>query len=197
MAAWLLLVAAAPVHAIVQLGVQGNYVSDKFSSGSRESGFGFGGYGRFTLGIPLLLTFGAGLYADFATLKSDVAGQNDSRQLRAGGELAVYLDVIGNVIGFIPHARFGFGYVGNTRTVTVSSGAGQVAGDVVYYGTGGHSIFGLTKQIVPLVYLFAEGGLQWSSLTPAIPTALKNAGLTLSDITTSGWRASLGAMLWI
>ena len=52
-------------------------------------------------------------------------------------------------------------------------------------------------KVVPMVYLFAEGGAQWSSLTASVPDALKSSGLGLSDITTTGWRASIGAMLWI
>ena len=184
---------SAPAFSIAQIGVQGNYINDTFSSGSKGTGFGLGGFARFTVGLPMLVTFGFGPYIDYTTLKIDKTGAADQKQVRVGGDLVVYADIIGNLIGLTPYGRFGFGYEGNTSSVT----AGTLTGDVLYYGTGGHTIFGLTVKVVPLVYVFAEGGAQWSSLTASVPDALKNAGLGFSDITTTGWRASIGAMLWI
>jgi hypothetical protein len=189
----ILLGATAPAFSIAQIGVQGNYINDTFSNGSKESGLGVGGFARFTVGLPMLVTFGFGPYIDYTTLKSDKAGLADSKQVRVGGELVAYLDIVGNLIGLTPYGRFGFGYEGNSRSVTIAS----TTGDVLYYGTGGHTIFGLTMKVVPMVYVFAEGGAQWSSLTASVPDALKTNGLSLSDITTTGWRASIGAMLWI
>jgi hypothetical protein len=184
---------SAPAFSIAQIGVQGNYINDTFSSGSKETGFGVGGFARFTVGLPMLVTFGFGPYIDYTTLKSDKSNLADQKQVRIGGDLVVYADIIGNLIGVTPYGRFGFGYEGNSRSVTV----GTATGDILYYGTGGHTVFGLTMNVVPLVYVFAEGGAQWSSLTASVPDVLKTSGLSLSDITTSGWRASLGAMIWL
>lgn len=181
----------APAFSIAQIGVQGNYVSDTFSNGSSNaSGTGIGGFARFTVGIPMLVTFGFGPYVDYASL----TGPNSStmKQLRAGGEIVAYADIIGNLIGLTPYGRFGWGYVGNTNPISI----GNASGDVVYYGTGGHTLVGLSYKVVPMVYLFAEGGAQWSSLTASVPAALKSVG-SFGDQTTSGWRASIGAMLWI
>lgn len=184
---------SAPAFSIAQIGVQGNYINDTFSSGTKETGFGVGGFARFTVGLPMLVTFGFGPYIDYTTLKSDKTGLADQKQARIGGELVVYADIIGNLIGLTPYGRFGFGYEGNSRSLTV----GTTTGDILYYGTGGHTIFGLTMKVVPMVYVFAEGGAQWSSLTASVPDALKTSGLPFGDITTTGWRASIGAMLWI
>lgn len=190
---------ATPAFSIVQLGVQGNYTSDKFSSGTTYSGVGFGSFARFTVGIPLLITFGAGPYLDYGSLSGGPSGSPDTKQLRVGGEVVVYADIIGNVLGVTPYARFGFGYEGNTvkTTYTVSGTAATATSDALYYGTGGHTLFGLTMKVLPLVYVFAEGGVQWSSLSPSLPSELKNAGVTASDLTTSGWRMSIGAMIWL
>lgn len=173
---------SAPAFSIAQLGVQGNYqnVTYKQATSDSYSGFGFGVVGRFTAGIPLLITFAAGPYMDFGTLTKTGAG--DISQLRVGGEVALYADVVGNLIGLTPYARFGYGYENNsaknsTGTTTTS-----------YSGGGGHTIFGLTLKVVPLIYVFAEGGAQWSSVS---------ASAANSDISTSGWRASLGAMVWL
>lgn len=184
---------SAPAFSIAQIGVQGNYINDTFSSGGKGTGFGLGGFARFTVGLPMLVTFGFGPYIDYTTLKSDQAGSTDQKQVRVGGDLVVYADIVESLIGLTPYGRFGFGYEGNTQSVTI----GPVTGDVVYYGTGGHTVFGLTLKVVPMVYVFAEGGAQWSSLTASVPDALKTSGFSPPDITTSGWRASLGAMLWI
>jgi hypothetical protein len=184
---------SAPAFSIAQIGVQGNYTNDTFSNGAKYSGFGFGGFARFTVGIPMLITFGAGPYIDYGSLSGGPSDRPDAKQIRAGGELVVYADIIGNVLGVTPHARFGYGYQGNAMKVTYTLGAQSVIADGLYYGTGGHTLFGLTMKVLPLVYLFAEGGVQWSSQTTS--SELKAAGLT--DITTSGWRASLGAMIWL
>lgn len=173
---------SAPAFSIAQLGVQGNYqnVTYKTSASSDAySGFGFGVIGRFTAGIPLLITFAAGPFMDFATLTKTNAG--DISQLRVGAEIALYADVVGNVIGLTPYVRFGYGYENNSAKATTTTVASS------YSGSGGHTIFGLTLKVVPLIYVFAEGGAQWSTVSAT-------GG---SDISTSGWRASLGAMVWL
>ncbi len=172
----------APAFSVAQLGVQGNYqnVTFKPSSGSLGySGFGFGAVGRFTAGIPLLITFAAGPYMDFATLTTSTAGNGDISHLRVGGEIAIYADVIGNVTGgFTPYARFGYGYENNSVKGTTTTTS--------YSGSGGHTIVGVSKSLVPLVHVFVEGGAQWSSLSASG-----------TDLTTSGYRLSLGAMIWL
>jgi len=184
----------APAFSIVQFGANGNYISDKFSSSdSRYSGLGFGGFGRLTVGIPLLVTVAGGGYFDYGTYSGGPSTAPDTKQIRAGVEAALYLDVIGNLISLTPYARFGFGYVGNTAKTTILG----TAGDMFYYGTGGHTIFGLTYKLVPMIYLFGEGGVQWSTLTASVPDALKTYSNLFPDITSQGWRASLGVMLWI
>lgn len=189
----LILGATAPAFSIVQFGAQGNYINDTFSNGGKNSGVGFGGFGRLTVGIPLLITVAGGGYFDYGTLTSNTTGGSDAKQLRAGAEAALYLDVIGNLIGLTPYARFGFGYEGNTSTVTV----GTSSADLLYYGTGGHTLFGLAYKVLPMVYLFGEGGVQWSSLKASVPDVLKTYSSSFNDITAQGWRASIGAMLWI
>ncbi|AFM10894.1 hypothetical protein [Turneriella parva] len=191
-----LLGAAAPAFSIAQLGVQGNYTSLTFdsstSSGSvsnKYSGVGFGAFARFTAGIPLLITFGAGPFMDYGTIKGGPATAPESTHLRVGGELVVYADVVGNIIGVVPYGRFGYGYEGNSTKTTI----GTVTTDYLYYGSTGHTLFGLTLKVLPLIYVFAEGGIQWSSLT--VPSEIKALGV--SDVSTTGWRASIGAMLWI
>ncbi|MFO1470815.1 MAG: hypothetical protein U1F27_07265 [Turneriella sp.] len=189
---------SAPAFSIAQIGVNGNYTSDKFSNGTTFSGVGFSGFARFTAGIPLLVTFAFGPYVDYSSLSGGPASSPDAKQLRAGGELVVYLDVVGNVLGLTPYARFGYGYEGNTLKTTYTATGNTVAStaDALYYGTGGHTLFGLTYKVLPLIYLFAEGGIQWSSLTASIPSAA-SAYVSASDLTTSGWRMSLGAMIWL
>jgi hypothetical protein len=188
---------SAPAFSIAQIGVNGNYTSDKFSNGTTFSGVGFSGFARFTAGIPLLVTFGFGPYVDYGSLSGGPASSPDAKQLRAGGELAVYLDVVGNILGLTPYARFGYGYEGNTLKTTYAISGINATSDAFYYGTGGHTLFGLTYKVLPLIYLFAEGGIQWSSLTASLPSELKAAGVSASDLTTSGWRMSLGAMIWL
>ena len=188
---------SAPAFSIAQIGVNGNYTSDKFSNGTTFSGVGFSGFARFTAGIPLLVTFGFGPYVDYSSLSGGPASSPDAKQLRAGGELAVYLDVVGNVLGLTPYARFGYGYEGNTLKTTYAISGVNATSDAFYYGTGGHTLFGLTMKVLPLIYVFAEGGIQWSSLSASLPSELKNAGVSASDLTTSGWRMSLGAMIWL
>ncbi len=188
---------SAPAFSIAQIGVNGNYTSDKFSNGTTFSGVGFSGFARFTAGIPLLVTFGFGPYVDYSSLSGGPSSSPDVKQLRAGGELAVYLDVVGNVLGLTPYARFGYGYEGNTLKTTYAISGVNATSDAFYYGTGGHTLFGLTYKVLPLIYLFAEGGIQWSSLSASLPSELKNAGVSASDLTTSGWRMSLGAMIWL
>ncbi|MFO1526891.1 MAG: hypothetical protein U1F16_13070 [Turneriella sp.] len=184
---------ATPAFSIVQMGAQGNYISESFSSGTKYSGVGFGAFARFTVGIPMLITFGAGPYVDYGSLSGGPSTSPDAKQLRAGGEVVVYADIIGNVLGVTPYARFGYGYTGHSLKVTYSAAGQSVIADGLYYGTGGHTIFGLTMKVLPLVYVFAEGGVQWSSQTTS--SELKSAGL--GDLTTSGWRMSLGAMIWL
>lgn len=188
---------SAPAFSIAQIGVNGNYTSDKFSNGTTFSGVGFSGFARFTAGIPLLVTFAFGPYVDYSSLSGGPASSPDAKQLRAGGELALYLDVVGNVLGLTPYARFGYGYEGNTLKTTYSISGVNATSDAFYYGTGGHTLFGLTYKVLPLIYIFAEGGIQWSSLTASLPSELKTAGVSASDLTTSGWRMSLGAMIWL
>jgi hypothetical protein len=185
----ILLGATAPAFSIAQIGVQGNYINDTFSSGSKASGVGLGGFARFTVGIPLLITVGGGPYVDYGTLKSDQAGAADVKQLRAGAEVVVYADVIGNLIGLTPYGRFGYGYEGNTQAV--------LGYDILYYGGGGHTVFGLTMKVLPMIYVFAEGGAQWSSLKPSVPSQLSAVSSQFNEITAQGWRASLGVMIWI
>ncbi|MBN8221784.1 MAG: hypothetical protein J0L53_12730 [Spirochaetes bacterium] len=182
---------SAPAFSIAQIGVQGNYVSDSFSGGTKPSGFGVGGFARFTVGIPMLVTFGFGPYVDYASIS--VSGGNAVTQFRVGGELVAYADIIGNLIGLTPYGRFGWGYSGNSQSVTIAS----VTANTLYYGTGGHTLFGLSYKVIPMVYLFAEAGAQWSSLTASVPDSLKAYSSSFSDQTTSGWRVSLGAMLWL
>jgi hypothetical protein len=187
----------APAFSIFQLGVQGNYINDTFSNGTKYSGFGFGGFARFTVGIPKLITFGAGPYFDYGSYSGGTASSPDAKQIRVGGEVVLYADIIGNLIGVIPYTRLGFGYAGNTIKTAYSISGVSTSADAFYYGTGGHTIFGLTYNVAPLIYIFAEGGVQWSSLTASIPDTLKAAGFSASDLTTSGWRMSLGAMIWL
>lgn len=188
----------APAFSIVQLGVQGNYASDTWSNGSKYSGAGFGGFARFTAGIPMLVTLGFGPYVDYASLSGGPSASPNATQVRVGGELAVYLDVVGHAIGFTPYVRFGYGYAGNTANTTYTvTGTTTATANAFYYGTSGHTLFGLSYKVLPLIHLFAEGGIQWSSLTASIPQVLSNAGVSTSDITTSGWRASIGAMVWL
>jgi hypothetical protein len=185
---------SAPAFSIAQIGVQGNYTNLSFEqsgSANKYSGTGFGGFARFTVGIPLLITFGAGPYIDYATLTGGPSTSPESKNLRVGGELVVYADVIGNLIGVTPYGRFGYGYEGNTINTTVAN----VTYSGVYYGGSGHTLFGLTLKVLPLIYVFAEGGPQWSTLN--VPGNLKDAGFTAADVTTTGWRASLGAMIWL
>lgn len=180
---------SAPAFSIAQIGVQGNYVSDTFSGGTKYSGTGFAGFARFTVGLPMLVTFGIGPYVEYASLSA--TDKPAVSQIRVGGELVAYADIIGNLIGLTPYGRFGWGYTGNSSTITY----GGVTGTSLYYGTGGHTIFGLSYKVLPLVYLFAEGGAQWSSLTASVPDAIKPLGFP--DQTTTGWRASIGAMIWL
>lgn len=190
----LLTAGSAPAFSIAQIGVQGNYTNLSFEqsgSSNKYSGTGFGGFARFTVGIPLIITFGAGPYIDYAALTGGPSAAPESKHLRVGGELVVYADVVGNVIGVTPYGRFGYGYEGNTINTTVSN----VTYSGVYYGGSGHTLFGLTLKVLPLIYVFAEGGLQWSKLS--VPNDLKNIGFPSEDVTTSGWRASLGAMIWL
>lgn len=187
----------APAFSIFQLGAQGNYVNDTFSNGTKYSGVGFGGFARFTVGIPMLITFGAGPYFDYGSYSGGPSSSPDVKQIRAGGEIVVYADIIGNLIKVTPYARLGFGYEGNTIKTSYTVSGVSTSADAFYYGTGGHTIFGLTYKVIPMVYIFAEGGVKWSSLTASIPDALKASGLSASDLTTSGWRLSLGAMLWL
>jgi hypothetical protein len=186
----------APAFSIFQLGVQGNYVNDTFSNSAKFSGVGFGGFARFTVGIPMLITFGVGPYFDYGSYSGGPASSPDAKQIRAGGEIVVYADILGNLIGVTPYARLGFGYSGNTIKTTYTASGVSTTADSFYYGTGGHTIFGLAYKLVPLVYIFAEGGIQWSSLTASIPSAASSY-VSASDLTTTGWRMSLGAMLWI
>lgn len=189
---------SAPAFSIAQIGVNGNYTSDKFSNGTTFSGVGFSGFARFTAGIPLLVTFGFGPYVDYSSLSGGPSTSPDAKQLRAGGELALYLDVVGNVLGVTPYARFGYGYEGNTLKTSYTAVGNTVAStaDSLYYGTGGHTLFGLTMKVLPLIYVFVEGGIQWSSLSASIPSAA-SAYVSANDLTTSGWRMSLGAMIWL
>lgn len=200
-AAAMLTAFSAPAYSIIQVGGQGNYSSISYAQGTdtqKYSGFGFGAFARFTAGIPLLVTFAAGPYLDYGTLTkgSGTANNGDMKNLRVGGEVAVYLDVIGNVIGVTPYGRLGFGYEGNTvKTSYMISGVAATA-DAFYYGTSGHTIFGLTMKVLPLVYIFAEGGPVWNSLKAQIPSELAST-VSASDINSTGWRASLGAMIWL
>lgn len=139
----------------------------------------------------MLVTFGFGPYVDYASIS--VSGGNAITQFRVGGELVAYADIIGNLIGLTPYGRFGWGYSGNSQSVTIAS----VTANTLYYGTGGHTLFGLSYKVIPMVYLFAEAGAQWSSLTASVPDSLKAYSSSFSDQTTSGWRVSLGAMLWL
>ncbi|MBV6493283.1 MAG: hypothetical protein LDLANPLL_01299 [Turneriella sp.] len=192
----------APAFSIFQLGVQGNYQSVSYEQGSsnpktKYAGTGFGGFARFTVGLPMLVTFGAGPYFDYASLSGGPSASPSTKHLRAGGELVVYADIIGNLISLTPYVRFGYGYEGNTaKTEYMASGVSKTD-DAVYYGLGGHTIFGLTYKIIPTLYVFAEGGIQWASLKAAIPDTMKNAGVSAADMNSSGWRISLGAMLWL
>lgn len=197
-----LVVSTAPAFSIVQLGAQGNYSSISYAQGfdtQKYGGVGFGAFARFTAGIPLLVTFAAGPYLDYATLtkSSGSAANGDMKNLRAGGEVAIYLDVLGNVLGVTPYGRLGFGYEGNTvKTTYTVTGTITATADAFYYGTSGHTMFGLTLKLIPLVYLFAEGGPIWNSLKAKLPSELNNV-VSASDINSAGWRASLGAMIWI
>jgi hypothetical protein len=193
----------APAFSIIQVGGQGNYSSLSYAQGAdtqKYSGFGFGAFARFTAGIPLLITFGAGPYLDYGTLtkSSGSAANGDMKNLRAGGEVVIYLDVVGNLIGVTPYARFGFGYEGNTvkTTYTVTNTATTATADAFYYGTSTHMNFGLTMKVFPLVYIFAEGGLITNSLKASIPSELSST-VSASDINSTGWRMSLGAMIWL
>lgn len=189
-----MLVCTAPTFTIAQIGVQGNYTSLSFEQGgisNKYGGTGVGGFARFTVGIPLLITFGVGPYVDYATLTGGPSAAPESKHLRVGGELVVYADVIGNVIGVTPYGRFGYGYEGNTISTTVNN----ITYTGLYYGGSGHTLLGLTLKVLPLIYVFAEGGPQWSNLS--VPSNLKDAGFSSADVTTTGWRASLGAMIWI
>jgi len=185
-------------YGIVQAGVQMNYNSYLLAGNSqaaRYAGFTYGGFGRITMGIPLVLTFGIGGYVDAGTLAKDSV---DLTLLRAGGELVLYLDLIDKLIGITPYARVGFGYEGyKIPTAYVVTGTTTTASaDAVYRGTSTHTLLGINKNLFPAVNIFLEGGLVANSLSAYIPTAL-NGTVTASDITTTGWRVSLGAMLWI
>lgn len=185
---------SAPAFSIAQIGVQGNYNGlsmEQSNITNKYSGLGFGAFARFTVGLPLLVTFGFGPYVDYASLSNGPKGAADAKNLRAGGELVVYADVVGNLIGLTPYARFGYGYEGNTLKVTNTITNTVVEG--VYYGSSTHTIFGLTMKVIPLVYLFAEGGATWSK--QSAPDSLKSLGY--ADINTSGWRASVGVMIWL
>jgi hypothetical protein len=192
----------APAFSIVQVGAQGNYSSISYAQGldtQKYAGMGFGAYARFTAGIPLLVTFAAGPYLDYATLtkSSGSPANGDMKNLRAGGEVAIYLDVLGNVIGVTPYGRIGFGYEGNTvKTTYTVTGTVTATADAFYYGTSGHTIFGLTLKVLPLIYIYAEGGPLWNSLKAQIPAELSST-ISASDVNSTGWRASLGAMIWL
>jgi hypothetical protein len=194
--------ATAPAFSIIQVGAQGNYSSFSYAQGTdtqKYSGLGFGAFARFTAGLPLLVTFAAGPYLDYGTLTkaSGSAANGDMKNLRVGGEIALYLDVIGNLIGVTPYGRIGFGYEGNTvKTSYLVSGVATATADAFYYGTSGHTIFGVTIKVLPLIYIFAEGGPTWNSLKASIPSELAST-VTASDINSTGWRASLGAMIWL
>ena len=58
---------SAPAFSIAQIGVQGNYTGLTFEQSgtkSKYSGMGFGAFARFTVGLPMLVTFGFGPYVD-------------------------------------------------------------------------------------------------------------------------------------
>lgn len=191
----------APAFSIIQVGGQGNYSSISYAQGTdtqKYGGFGFGAFARFTAGIPLLVTFAAGPYLDYGTLtkSSGTANNGDLKNLRVGGEVAVYLDVLGNLIGVTPYGRLGFGYEGNTVKTAYQISGVTASADAFYYGTSGHTIFGLTMKVLPLIYIFAEGGPIWNSLKAQIPSELAST-VSASDINSTGWRASLGAMIWL
>ncbi len=198
---------STPAFSIVQIGAQGNYSSISYAQSTstgldtqKYSGVSFGGFAHFTAGIPLLITFAVGPYIDYGTLtKSGGSSVNgDMKNMRVGGELALYLDIVGNLIGLTPYARIGFGYEGNTvkTAYTVTGTSVSATADAFYYGTSGHTMFGATIKLFPLVYVFAEGGPVWNSLKASIPSELANT-VSATDIASAGWRASLGAMIWL
>jgi hypothetical protein len=73
----ILLGATAPAFSIAQIGVQGNYISLTFDSSLlrvptriNTQVLGVGAFARFTVGIPLLITFGFGAHIiDYGTIK--------------------------------------------------------------------------------------------------------------------------------
>ena len=185
-------------YGIVQAGVQMNYNSYLLAGNSqaaRYTGFTYGGFGRITMGIPLIVTFGIGGYVDAGTLAKD---STELSLLRAGGELVLYLDIVEKIIGITPYARVGFGYEGFKipTTYAIAGTTTTASADAIYRGTSTHTLIGLNKNLFPAVNIFLEGGLVANNLTAYIPSALSGT-VTAADITTTGWRVSLGAMLWI
>jgi hypothetical protein len=184
------LIYTVQASAIVQLGAQGNYNSvSTVQSGAAQniSGFSYGFFAHLTFGIPLVFTVGGGPFADFGTLKSDASGAGDITQLRAGVQGFVMLDFI-PIIN--PYLKAGVGYEGLSYKTTLLG----VNYELPYKGTTYHTVVGFAYNLVPLIYAYAEGGYTGATLEATLPTGL---GTGNSEIVTSGWRASVGVMLYL
>lgn len=176
--------------AIVQAGAQGNYSSvSTVQSGTTQniSGPSYGFFAHLTFGIPLVFTVGGGPFVDLGKLKSDGSGSGDIDQMRAGAQAFVMLDFI-PVLS--PYIKAGVGY----ESLKYRQSVLGVSYELPYTGTTYHTVIGAAYKLVPLIYAYGEGGYTGATLDATLPTAL---GTGKSEIVTSGWRFSLGIMLYI
>lgn len=191
------LLAISPAHAIFQAGAQAGQtkVTVKDTKDNDFSGLSYGAFARLTFGIPMVLTIGAGPFAQFGTLAydGDQTGVKDLTMVKAGAEVIGMLDLVPVVT---PYAKLGFAYQGYKQDFDYTVGGQTTTYSLAYTGTSTEMTIGAAYKIIPLIYAFGEYSLTTGKIDSEVPDAVK-AVFPEKSYDTSGYNVSLGVMLYI